>query len=43
MESQDAQGITDAIIDIFKECGIEEKLQRIAFFESDGSAVNSGL
>ena len=43
MESQDAQGITGAIIDAFKECGIEEKLQRIVFFESDGTAVNSGL
>ena len=43
VESQDAQGITSAIIDAFKECGIEEKLQRIVFFESDGTAVNSGL
>ena len=43
VESQDAQGITSAIIDAFKKCGIEEKLQRIVFFESDGTAVNSGL
>ena len=40
MESQDAQGITSAIIDAFKECGIEEKLQRIVFFESDGSTCS---
>ena len=31
VKSQDAQGITGAIIDAFKECGIEEKLQRIVF------------
>ena len=43
VESQDAQGITSAIIDAFGECGIEEKLQRIVFFESDDTAVNSGL
>ena len=43
LESQVGQGITGAIIDAFKECGIEEKLQRIVFFESDGTAVNSGL
>lgn len=41
--SQDAQGITSAIIDAFKDCDILDKLQRIVFFESDGTAVNSGL
>ena len=41
--SRDAEGITGASIDAFKDCDIPEKLQRIVFFESDGTAVNSGL
>ena len=41
--SQDAQGITSAIVDAFQDCDISEKLKRIVFFESDGTSVNSGL
>lgn len=41
--SQDAPGITSAIEHAFQDCDILEKLQRIVFFESDGTAVNSGL
>ena len=41
--SQDAQGITSAIVDAFQDCDISEKLKRIVFFESDGTSVNSRL
>lgn len=41
--SQDAPGITNAITEAFKDCDILEKLQQIVFFESDGTAVNSGV
>ena len=35
-------GIVGATIDAFKDCDISEKLQRIVFFESNGTAVNLG-
>ena len=41
--SQDAEGITDTITCAFEDCDIREKLQNIVFFESDGTAVNSGV
>ena len=41
--SQDAPGITNAITEAFKVCDILEKLQQVVFFESDGTAVNSGV
>ena len=41
--SQDVQGIANAITEAFQDCDISEKLQRIVFFESDGTAVNSGV
>ena len=41
--SQDAPGITSAIEHAFQDCDILEKLQCIVFFESDGTAVNSGF
>ena len=41
--SQDAECITDAIKCAFEDCDIREELQNIVFFESDGTAVNSGL
>ena len=43
VESQDAQGIASAITSASEQCEISEKLPRIAFFESDGTAVNSGI
>ena len=43
VESQDAQGIASAITSAFEQYEISEKLPRIAFFESDGTAVNSGI
>ena len=41
--SQDYQGIANAITEAFQDCDISEKLQRIVFFKSDGTAVNSGV
>ena len=36
-------GIANGITEAFQDCAISEKLQIIIFFESDETAVNSGV
>ena len=40
--SQDAQGLHDAILSTFKRHGMESVVKRLVFLASDGASVNSG-